>query len=305
VRSMIYAFRMKQIYLKTNGLKGANIVALNTSIGMDNAFPSDAPIWCSLYDSLGSVGILSSAATSNSDVDVAIKGDIPSTCPSKFMVVVNSTDVNDNHMSSGFSTKLVDLAAMGQNVYSTSLVKNAGANGPYGNHSGTSFAAPQVAGAIGLIYQHACDTFLKLAKYFPDSATKLAVEWILNGADIVPALNTKCFTGGRLNIYNAWKKMDQWCTAHDVPYDYKKTDLNNFVVYPSPLNSGDEVHVVFPRTVESGSIRLMSSDGRMLENLEFSNLSEVLMQTGNLSSGLYWLGVHTQNQRLVRKLLIY
>jgi hypothetical protein len=90
VRSLIYVLRMKQLYLSSGGTKGANIVALNTSIGIDNAFPQDAPLWCALYDSLGKVGIVSSIATSNNDVNVDVKGDIPSLCPSKYTVVVNT-----------------------------------------------------------------------------------------------------------------------------------------------------------------------------------------------------------------------
>ena len=92
-------------------------MAVNTSVGIDGAFPNEEPIWCSLYDSLGHAGILSSIATTNSNVDVGIAGDIPSLCPSPFTIVVNNTDANDNRMGSGYNKEFVDMAAPGQGVF--------------------------------------------------------------------------------------------------------------------------------------------------------------------------------------------
>ena len=44
-------------------------MATNSSWGIDNADPEDYPLWCNFYDTLGTAGILSCAATANNDVN--------------------------------------------------------------------------------------------------------------------------------------------------------------------------------------------------------------------------------------------
>ena len=103
IRGMVYAFKKKQLYLNSGKAKGMNIVALNMSLGMDNAFPTDAEYWCTLFDSLGSVGIWSYNATTNRNIDVGVNGDIPTLCASRYLISVNAATLNDEHYSSGYS----------------------------------------------------------------------------------------------------------------------------------------------------------------------------------------------------------
>ncbi|MEO0779597.1 MAG: S8 family serine peptidase, partial [Bacteroidota bacterium] len=65
-----YVLTQRQLYNDTQGEEGAFVVATNASWGRSNAFPEDAPIWCAMYDTLGSAGILNCGATANSNVDV-------------------------------------------------------------------------------------------------------------------------------------------------------------------------------------------------------------------------------------------
>lgn len=235
IRSMLYALRMKQLYMKTGGKKGAFIMAVNTSVGIDGAFPKEEPIWCSMYDSLGNAGIISSVATTNSNVDVGTVGDIPSLCPSSFTIVVSNTDADDNRMSSGFSTEHVDMAAPGQGAYTTQLNSYNGPNGPYASVSGTSFAAPQVGATVALLCSEVCDSFWTLHKNQPDSAARLLRQWVLKGVDVIPALNGKCATSGRLNIEKARTEMNVWCTAVNQNLRSKSA------VYPNPALPGQVI----------------------------------------------------------------
>ncbi len=232
IRSMIYVYKMKKLYLESNKLKGANIVAINMSVGIDNAFADDAPIWCSMYDSLGQVGIISVTAATNRNVDVSVAGDIPTLCGSKYMITVSSSDDMDQHAPSGYSKFYVDLAAPGENIYTTS--PNA-MGFPYKEESGTSFAAPQVAGAVSLIHAAACKTYLTLLKQNPDSAVALMRHWMLSKVDTNNSLMSKTYSGGRLNTLGMWQAMDSWCWKNDVSYTKINTFSNSsFHFYPNP-----------------------------------------------------------------------
>ncbi len=102
-------------------------------------------------------------------------------------IVVGNSDANDEKASdSNYSKIYVDLFAPGHTL--------PGVNYPSGLilSSGTSFAAPMVAGAAALIRSHA--THLTAAQ------TK---DLILNNVDVIPALANYCVTGGRLAIDKA------------------------------------------------------------------------------------------------------
>lgn len=286
IRSMLYVLRMKQLYMKSNGEKGACIMAVNMSVGIDGAFPDEEPIWCSMYDSLGNAGIISSIATINSNADVGVAGDIPSLCPSDFTIVVNSTDANDNRVSSGYSAEHVDMAAPGQGVYTTQLNTYNGPNGPYAAVSGTSFAAPQVGAAAALLCAEVCDSFWTLHKNRPDSAARLLKHWILQSVDVIPALSGKCVTGGRLNIEKARTGMNVWCTA--VNQNLKRKS----VVYPNPALPG-QVIVWDGLMPALKSVTIHSMDGRQVAGeLSFAG-NKILLP--NVSTGFYLLQGNSVN----------
>ena len=94
IRSMLYVYRQKKLWLTTNKQKGINVVALNMSVGLDATFPIETPMWCELFDSLKSVGIMSVSATTNADNNVEQVGDIPSLCPSDALIVTSSTGLD-------------------------------------------------------------------------------------------------------------------------------------------------------------------------------------------------------------------
>lgn len=303
VRSLIYVLRMKQLYLNSGGTKGANIVALNTSIGIDNAFPQDAPLWCALYDSLGKVGIVSSIATSNNDVNVDVKGDIPSLCPSEYTVVVNASTELDAKMSSGYSSTSVDIAAQGTNVYTTALSRNSGSDGPYKYVNGTSFAAPQIAGTTAALSQWACDTFLQLQKQKPDSAARLMRMWLLEGHDVLPAFTGKNATNGRLNAAKAFQAMDAWCRSRDALYAGVYTLEDKQLSFQNPMSNGTSLRIDF-ETESPVDIAITDITGRNL-NIEWNREGNTyILNTQSLSNGNYFMIFSYPNAQVVRKLQV-
>jgi hypothetical protein len=193
VASYSYALTMRKMYNETNGAKGAFVVATNSSWGIDGGQPSEAPIWCAMYDSLGTYGVISCGATANNDVDIDVVGDLPTACPSQYLVSVTATDNNDVRTFSGYGTTHVDLGAPGEDVFLAS-------NNNYNTTSGTSFATPCVAGAIALLYSAPCTSFMAQVYADPSLAAELMINYIYNGVDPVSNLTEETATGGRLNV---------------------------------------------------------------------------------------------------------
>lgn len=290
IRSMIYALKMKKAWLQSGGKKGALIVSMNTSVGISGLFPADEPIWCAMYDSLGHYGILSSLATDNSDDDVGVKGDIPSLCPSDYTIVTSCTDANDNRVPSGYSAIHVDMGAPGYKVYSTNLSSFGGANGPYSQESGTSFAAPQVGAAAAWLVSVAGDSFCNLLKTHPDSSARLLKNWLMKGVVKLPSLAGKCVSEGRLDLYKSWQAMDAW----RVPE--KKSN-----VYPNPISVGSWLH--FAESISPKSrFELISTSG----NTSFNGFSDHSgkIRIPEVAPAVYWIKVWHENTIIVKKICI-
>ncbi len=235
LRGMIYVFKQKQLFLKSQKTKGINVVALNMSLGMDNAFPSDAEYWCTLFDSLGSVGVWSYNATTNRNVDVGVNGDIPTLCKSPFLISVNASNIEDVHYSSGFSDSFVELAAPGVNIYVTTPV-SFNSSKPYTSETGTSFASPMVAGISALIETMACKAYLDLKIADPDSAMGLWREWFKASVAKNNNLKAKTAWGGRVDAEGLWNEMVSWCNNFDTSYlgSEKFIAKEHFNIFPNP-----------------------------------------------------------------------
>lgn len=209
-----YLFDQRKLYNQSNGTKGAYIAVANSSFGIDNAFESDYPLWCALYDSLGSVGILSVSAATNIPTDVDRFGDIPSVCSSPYLIAVTSSDRNDQLAAAGYGKKNIDLAAPGVAIYSI------GVNNFYGSSSGTSYAAPQVAGLTALMYAAACDSFFLR----PHDAPLIVKKYIEQGAKWHASFVGKVKTNGRLNAFKSLELFlsDQCVTCMDLNISRKE-----------------------------------------------------------------------------------
>ncbi len=197
IESYSYPLTMRERYNASNGAEGAFVVATNASWGIDNANPANYPVWCAFYDTLGAAGILNCGATSNSNINVDVNGDMPTGCSSNYMLGITATNSSDQRTFSGYGDTAIDLAAPGEAVFLPS-----GTSG-YSSTSGTSFASPCVAGAIALLYSAPCSDIANQAISSPQNTADLVRNYIFNGVDVIPSLIGEVATGGRLNVKNS------------------------------------------------------------------------------------------------------
>ena len=212
VAAYTYPLVMRRLYASTGGAKGAFVVATNASWGVDNGDPSDSPIWCAMYDTLGTAGILSCGATANNNVNVDVVGDLPTACASDFMISVTATNNADVRTFSGYGLTTIDVGAPGENVRTTSI------GGGYGSTSGTSFASPLTAGVIGLLYSAPCPSLMALVNADPAEGALFIRQMLFDGVDQVGNLGGQTVTGGRINAGTSMGLIMAGCSDCAPPF---------------------------------------------------------------------------------------
>lgn len=207
-----YPLVMRRRYNESNGATGAFVVATNASWGIDGGQPSNAPLWCAMYDTLGTAGVLSCGATANNNVNVDAVGDLPTACPSPYMVSVTATNNSDVRTFSAYGATTIDVGAPGEQVRTTSI------GGGYGNTSGTSFASPLTAGVIGLLYSAPCPTMMDLVRSDPETGAMYIRQVLFDGVEQVGNLPGNTVTGGRINAGNSMQLIMAACGDCPAPY---------------------------------------------------------------------------------------
>lgn len=209
-----YPLSMRKRYNDSYGQEGAFVVATNASWGIDNGDPDDSPIWCAMYDTLGTYGILNIGATTNSNSNVDLVGDLPTACSSEYLIGVTMTNNQDIRANSGYGPTHVDLAAPGFGV----VLPLPG--GFYTSTTGTSFAAPCVTGAVALAYSSPCVSLVETAKNDPATAALMMRDFILDNVDLVTNLDGEVGTSGRLNVNNSIEAIMGSCVISpcETPY---------------------------------------------------------------------------------------
>jgi hypothetical protein len=212
IAAYTYPLVMRRLYNSTAGADGAFVVATNASWGVDGGQPSSAPLWCAMYDTLGTAGILNCGATANNNVDVDVVGDLPTACPSDFMISVTATNSDDQRTFSGYGLTTIDVGAPGQNVVTTAL------GGGIATTSGTSFASPLTAGVIALLYSVPCPSFALRVQSEPAQAALQVRQALFDGVDQVGNLPGQTVTGGRINANNSVQIILDSCVSCPAPY---------------------------------------------------------------------------------------
>lgn len=197
-----YMLEMRKRYNETDGAQGAYIVSSNSSFGVNYGDPENYPLWCAFYDTLSQAGILNVAATMNAPVNVDEVGDVPCTCETENLISVTAVG-RYNHNITAFGANSIDLAAPGHDIYSTIP------NQSYQYMTGTSMAAPHVAGLVALAYGAVCPAVLTEHKNNPIELVKIMKDAVLNGTIPTQEVRTKVATGGRMNALNTLLELEK------------------------------------------------------------------------------------------------
>ncbi|MEW6745825.1 MAG: S8 family peptidase [Planctomycetota bacterium] len=143
-----------------------------------------------LYDAVdaaGDAGMLFVAAAGNDNVNNDVWFFYPSSFDLPEVLAVAASDPSDNKAwFSNFGPTTVDIAAPGQDIYST-VPGNS-----YGYKSGTSMACPHVAGAVALV-----------SSYCPELPLVEVKQILMDSVDLLPSFSGLIVSNGRLNLRRA------------------------------------------------------------------------------------------------------
>ncbi|MGH2574944.1 MAG: S8 family serine peptidase [Ignavibacteria bacterium] len=301
IRAYGYALKLRRVYDQTNGVQGAFVVSTNSSFGVDYGQPSNYPLWCAFYDSLGTRGILNACATANININIDIYGDIPTACPSPFMVSVTNTTHQDlKNSGAAWGPTTIDLGAPGTSILSTTSANN------YGLSTGTSMATPHVAGAIALMFAAAPPSLIQAYKNDPWTVGLIFKDKLLQGVDTLPALQNITVSHGRLNVYKSILLI-QTLTANGnitaaVPKFYKL-----YINYPNPFNPSTLIRYDIPK---GGLVTLKVYDalGREVSTLVNKELKpgsyETFWNASNFTTGVYFYKLEASGFSQTNKMVL-
>jgi subtilisin family serine protease len=135
-------------------------------------------------------GVIFVAAAGNDKHDNDVLPFYPASYEGPNVVSVAATDTRDNlAWFSCWGRKSVDLFAPGVAIFSTMP------QGKYAPQTGTSMAAPHVAGALGL-----------LISFAPTLNWREYINALYGTVQPLPWLHELCVTGGRLDLYQCLRE---------------------------------------------------------------------------------------------------
>ena len=236
-------------------------------------------------------GRLFVAAAGNNAQNNDITPFYPATYNLNNIISVEATDHNDNlAWFSNYGATTVDLAAPGVNIYSTLPVGGSLMGSNYGYSSGTSMAAPHVAGAAALMVATRRDRGL------PDLTPVQLRQYVLNGVDVIPGLSGTNDTSGRLNLHSGVNQSGiGWGDVHMVTFDKKYYDFqaSGEFIFVESEREGDDWVVqtrqkpwIYNTSVAVNTAFATLVDGnRVVFDLDFANRIQINGINATLADG--------------------
>lgn len=295
IESYNYALTQRKIFNETKGEKGALVVATNFSSGIDEAFAEDYPVWCSIYDELGAHGILNIAAAPNNGKDIDMVGDMPATCPSEFLVIVNNIDRSESLSSdSGFGKTHIDIAAPGDEAFSLSIQNS------YNEFSGTSSSTPHVAGAIALMYSIDKTNLSRQLLSNPQQTAANIRNIIYESATKTEELLDLNLTGGRLNLADAIVESERL---------FDNDSELSMSIFPNPTSSSLNVNYLV-NEIEKHEVEIFNTRGSLIYRTDFLpiNLDPFQLQIDLNTSypqGVYYLSITNSSKTTSRSFMVF
>lgn len=288
VEGYSYILNMRRRYNETNGQMGAFVVATNSSWGIDFAKAENHPIWCALYDSLGAVGILSVAATTNTDNDIDRYGDMPCTCSSDYLLGVSESSTDDKQIA-GYGKNSIELFAPAESP-STRWNSN------YGEFSGTSGASPHVAGAVSLLYSYPNPSWGLMIKNQPQQAALLVKSILLNSVDR-DAEFKESVSGGRLNLGRAMTMLAEY---------FSQPEADALLhISATPITDGQLTLRVAIQEAGSYPITIYNTAGQVIKTIQLSSDAPTTrywhFDIRDLAKGMYVLELDIRGQKHTQK----
>ncbi|WP_020567237.1 S8 family peptidase [Neolewinella persica] len=292
-----YIREQRRRYNESNGAEGALVVATNASFGIEGGTCINYAVWGGLYDELGQVGILTAASTANRSWDVDDFGDMPTDCPSDYLIGVANLGENDAlWRSSGFGRESVDLGAPGEMSFSTIPADR------YGSFGSTSAAAPYVTGAIALMYATPCPALLDKMKTDPAGAALLVRDVILGSTRESSSLQFRTSTGGVIDVAEAQRALSLICDG---------TDLQDFTISSvSPNPAADFAVLETNAIVFSSGARVDLFDvmgrhvsSRIAERIGFNPI-KVRVDLVGIPAGVYVVRLSERDRVAEAKLVV-
>ena len=301
----LYARDLRRLWNETDGAEGAFVVVGNYSLGIDRLSCNEAAVWRDVMDPLGEAGILSVGATSNDITnDIDENGDVPTSCPSEFLLTVTATDRNDGRISA-FGPTAIDLAAPGSGIVTI------GHNDTPNSITGSSAAAPFVSGAVALLYSMPGSTLIEQARENPAATARAVRDFILNGVEPLDILEGKTVTGGLLDLARATELAHAYTIASDRSSDYVLQlagDEDILKLYPVPARNSVTIEYS-TRDYADLSFEFYDASGRLLarersETIPFEQQS-LEFDVRGLAHGVYWVTVTgTEEARTMRFVVV-
>ncbi|MBC7796270.1 MAG: S8 family serine peptidase [Pyrinomonadaceae bacterium] len=252
-------------YARMMKSRGVNVKATNNSYGGCNEACGFDQATKDAIDAAGKSEILNVFAAGNNNRNIDTTPFYPASYDSPSIISVAASDANDNKASfSNTGTVGVDLAAPGVNILSTIR------SGGYGFNSGTSMAAPHVAGAVALI-----------ASAYPNSSAQAIKARLLNSVDKLPQWNNLVKTGGRLNVARAIKARPVLDFDGDGRTDYSVIQNSNNAIIWHNFNLADGYSLT--------SFGLFSRDVAVPADYDGDGKTDIAVWRGDSQATFYFL----------------